>query len=840
MSKEKRPLKKKLGITAAVLLYALIAGAVVWMVAIGGNYPSGSDTLCHIYKGDILYQNIKAGNWYPLYDNLWYNGVQMMRYWAPLPIYVLAFCQMLAGGEALSGYLVYVGLILFFGALSWLFIGVKKNRPVFGAFLGVLWFFMPNNLYALFGEGNLPRSLSMVLLPLLIYHIHQFLMEDCEKSIKWIVLIFTGILLCHVGYAGMIALALLIFLLFYKILNRQSKKCLTVIISLLLPFLLIGIWLYASLKGGITSTDSSQVMKGFFQDAWISLNPFYRYESNNVTFYFGLAAFVLAVFGGLCSHRKSMPGFFTAVVIFFCTTSSMYPVLEKLPGSQYLWMLRFISIALCMILYSFLLWDTLKKPFIWVCCLLLVADVIPSVSLFYSGMGTQTAEENLKELSDTTLITKAKEVTRQRLALLDGSSLGATAPYLVSDFGDQKVQGAFGAGWQSAATANRIVELNQAVEDGNYLYLFDRALEMGNDTVLIQISMMKNKSWDVDYATECAARLGYEKIEENDGYVLYHMAADGTFGIRTQYDAIGIGGSAKVLSFLYPDMEETDSANLDDYSFEELSAYKVVYLDHFTYTDKTAAEELVRKLSENGTKVVISADGIPTNERLKVQEFLGVSCSSILFENGYPILSVGGEELDCALFAQGYSNWQTVYLNGLTEVKGTFEDNGLSEAFYGTGENENIIFVGLNLSYHYMLTQDVLLENLFNDIFGMDRSTLPQREIEPVTVEYGRNQITITSEEDGVNTTLAYHDIFESEEHITAKQALLYVDSGTTIITMRYPYLAEGIAMSTAGAVLTILFLLWCKKRYGKEKLENGEQGESKTGDSGVNPIPES
>lgn len=213
----------------------------------------------------------------------------------------------------------------------------------------------------------------------------------------------------------------------------------------------------------------------------------------------------------------------------------------------------------------------------------------------------------------------------------------------VSGFGlwRPKGAGAFGAGWQSAATANRIVELNQAVEDGNYLYLFDRALEMGNDTVLIQISMMKNKSWDVDYATECAARLGYEKIEENDGYVLYHMAVDGTFGIRTQYDAIGIGSSAKVLSFLYPDMEETDSANLDDYSFEELSAYKVVYLDHFTYTDKTAAEELVRKLSENGTKVVISADGIPTNERLKVQEFLGVSCSSILFENGYPILSVG-------------------------------------------------------------------------------------------------------------------------------------------------------------------------------------------------------
>ena len=108
----------------------------------------------------------------------------MMRYWAPLPVYFLAFCQALAGGNDITGYLVFTGLVFFLGAVVWLYIGMKKERPLLGAFIGVLWFFMPNNLFALFVEGNLPRSLSMVLLPLLFYYIYEFLFEDQWKEIK--------------------------------------------------------------------------------------------------------------------------------------------------------------------------------------------------------------------------------------------------------------------------------------------------------------------------------------------------------------------------------------------------------------------------------------------------------------------------------------------------------------------------------------------------------------------------------------------------------------------------------------------------------------------------------
>ena len=43
-----------------------------------------------------------------------HNGVEIMRYWGPVPLYVLAFTQW-AGGSVFSGYLGYVGLLFILG-----------------------------------------------------------------------------------------------------------------------------------------------------------------------------------------------------------------------------------------------------------------------------------------------------------------------------------------------------------------------------------------------------------------------------------------------------------------------------------------------------------------------------------------------------------------------------------------------------------------------------------------------------------------------------------------------------------------------------------------------------
>ena len=72
------------------ILYALLAYGMANIVQNSGICPSGMDTLSHLYKGDVLYHAIREGNFWPLSDPFWYNGVEFMRYLAPVPVYLLA------------------------------------------------------------------------------------------------------------------------------------------------------------------------------------------------------------------------------------------------------------------------------------------------------------------------------------------------------------------------------------------------------------------------------------------------------------------------------------------------------------------------------------------------------------------------------------------------------------------------------------------------------------------------------------------------------------------------------------------------------------------------------
>lgn len=813
-----------LSIIGCIVYVALIVSVSVMVVKIvsqNGTYPAGSDTMYHIYRGDYVYNSIKDGNWYPLYDYMWYNGVELMRYWAPLAAYFMAFCEMLAGGNMLIGYLIFVGIISVLGALSWLYIGIRMKRPVLGAFIGFIWFFMPNNLCALFVEGNLARSLSMIFLPLFIYEVSEYLKDRKVIRIPFAMISFILIALCHLGYAGMVALAVLVYCIVHMIEGYSKRAAADIVISILLSFMLIGVWLVASLNGGITSLDNSENMANFFQKIVYTLNPVDRITTDYAHFYFGLAAAILAVGGMFFGYKKSRAGFVTAIITLICTATAMYPVLKILPGSQYLWMLRFISIALCMILYSFLKWDTLKKPLIVFFCVLLVLDIVPSIPLITGGLDTISITKNgvsintyndsvwdrLDMQQDNTLISKAQSITKQRIALLDDSSLGSMGAFLVSDW-NNAIPAAYGAGREAANTSTNIVRINRALADGNYYYVFDRCRELGNDTVLVRLSSLEKYGVSVKDMDMAAGASGYSVAGENAAYRLYHMDTYDNWGIISKYEVIGIGSGTPLISQSFPAVEETDSDNLNDYSYEQLSQYKQVILDGFTYDDKTAAEELVLRLSEAGVKVVIYADGIPQEKKTQSQEFLGVTCSDIVFKNGYPDMDTKLGVLYPDLFPKGYATWQTVYVTGLDNTWGSVMDNGLKLDFYGTVKNDNIIVCGLNLAYYYGVSADKSVGRLLSDMMDITSAQLPERTNIELKVEHDVNGITITSDYDNVNTSLSYHDIFVSDEWLGKKNNLTYVRAGVTKITFKVPYLWQGLCVSVAGLILSVAWVV--------------------------------
>ena len=355
--------------------------------------------------------------------------------------------------------------------------------------------------------------------------------------------------------------------------------------------------------------------------------------------------------------------------------------------------------------------------------------------------------------------------------------------------------------------------------------MFDRCLELGCDTVLVQTALVKEEDLAAGLVEQAAHRLGYRAIANNGSYRLYHCDLGSGWGTVTDYPAIGIGSTAGYTSLVYPAMQETADTNLNHYTFEQLSAYELVFLSGFTYDDRETAEELLVRLSEAGVHVVIAADGIPLDKRTHSRSFLGVLCNNVEFSNGYPELDTIDGILNTKLFPPQYSTWQTVYVEGLDDVWGSVLDNELRLPFYGTVKNDHIVVVGLNLHYFYSLTQDETVEQLLNHGMQLPAGRLPDRSAVPLSVTYGRDSITLTTDYDGVNTALSAHDSFDSPD-IRFSNHLTVTDRGTTTIRLRYPSLIPGAVCTAAGLAAACFLPLWERRRTKKRSEQAIKDGE--------------
>lgn len=837
-AEKKKNRARYIAVPFVVIGYVLVGMLTAFLTARSGIYPAGSDTMFYIYRGDLMYNSIKNdGNWFPLIDPQWYNGVQSFRYWSPVSSWILAGCQAMASGSSFNGYLIFTGLMYFFCAIPWMYIGYRHNRPVLGSLIGAIWFFVPNNLFMLYAEGVLARSISMTVMPIFIAAIYDYLKDGSRKKLITIILSFIFIIMCHVGWAGMVLITVAIFLLIYYVLNRRklrgTHRMLSIAVSCALSAAICGIWVVPSLIGGITGIDSSSIMANFFQPLIRTVSPVgvvssgivnrWKDPAANLSPYFGFAAFISGIIGALLSKRETAPGFITAIFICLLTTTAAYPILLLLPGSQYLWMLRFISIALTLLFVSLFFWKSLKKRILGVIMASLIVEALLGTGMMTGSGSWQKPEERYDSFARQYLADIGKNETIQRFSAPEPYKGIYDAVYIIAGYGDDKVPTSYGQGIQSAADYRNIIQLNESAEQECFLYTFDRMLELGNDTVLFPTEQY-NTELSLKEIDSAAAKSGYELIEYNDWFRLYHLNdelledIDKNFGVISEYRGIGIGRSAPTIAVDFPTVEETVSCCINDYSYEQLSQYDFVLLSGFTCTDSAAAEEMLIKLSENGTRIIIMADGIPQDENTGLRSFLGLECYPIRFKNCYPELDTIYGRINCDLFAKGYNDWLTVYVSGLDEVWGTIDGFEEDFPFYGTVKNDNIVVIGLNLSYHYALTKDPTVGTLLSNAYNANTYELPKREIVPLKIDYYSNRIEIFSDYDNVCTTLAWQDIFEPDNGAYSKNHLTYVNKGKTVIKLHYPYLWQGLTVTVLGLAGAVFFILNAEKRKKKQK----------------------
>ena len=221
-------------------------------------YPWGSDTLGHVFRFEYFENALKNGVLYPDFFPDWYLGLQLQRYYPPLPYYLLIILKFLSGDAILAVNLL-ITLAALAGGLSVLLFQRWLPWPLAVAG-GLLTMALPDHLRVAFSEGNLPRVLANACLPILIYLLIRVLESGPERlRILGMAVLMGIIVLCHPMMAAIFAvvcgvLTLASWLARFTDFNTSIHSLGAVAIGLLLP----AWWLFPSLTGGITELRSSK------------------------------------------------------------------------------------------------------------------------------------------------------------------------------------------------------------------------------------------------------------------------------------------------------------------------------------------------------------------------------------------------------------------------------------------------------------------------------------------------------------------------------------------------------------------------------------------------------
>ena len=765
---------------------------------------SGNDVWGHLYKSQYLFHSIQEGNWYPLYSPDWYNGIQIYRYWPPMAYYCMAFFLFLTNGSILHAYYLYAGFVFFFGGLPFLLLGRKLNRPVPAMVLSYLWFFLPDNIRVYLCEGNLPRILTTVILPYIIFFLWTYIREHKRFAMIGLMLCMTLLTVTHLMLTAIIGIGTFFFLCFDAIHNRTIRQDMEALAAMLIGIAIAGIWFIPAVSGGMLSMgdSSSTVQELYSAPLSTSLNLMNRATGVADTIYYGVAIVFVAILGILLANKKHRAGFFLSVVVLLGLTPATISVTKHLPLGNFLWFFRFIALSYGFFFLSFLEWTSLKKKYSILLTVLLAVDCFASV--LYIPRYYQPTSPAIKAEAEV-----LKRYTTQRANLMDLSNFGSYPSWDLST-GEDAIDYSYGWAWQGASTSQNIMLMNEALEHQQYVYVFDRSIELGDDTVLVTKASTVNHTEELLSAAELC---GYELVTSTDLSYIFKKNTPASFGVRSEYPGLAIGQYANTLSIYFPAFTVGTSNYIDDYSPEELSRYETLFLSGFDYHNQETAETLLRAVSERGTRVVIDGAHIPENA-YKEQTFLNVNESQITFTQTLPALHYGGETIVTGTIPSDDGQWKTGYINDAGQVLGSIVSDGQTLPFFSQDAiSENIYYLGMNLAYYAIETgtENTTLWNLLSDCLRIHYETLPTRELVPISiaVDPNENTITIQSEQPQVNTTLAYQDNFVSDTPLYNENHMLVMDGTSAMIQIVYPHLYLGLLVSICGVLLGIGMMIY-------------------------------
>lgn len=659
-TKEKAAIKSSTYYTLSAVLLIFISIMVLIYINKSGFYPWGENTYRYLYTQEIS----KA-----------FSIVVILSY--------------LVGG---------------FGFILW---GKYFNRPKLCLFFACLWFFIPNNLKVLFSDGNIPIVLINSLIPYIILQYYK--VSRNGKLANYIKLAFLSGVITILNSSISIMLLLLIYFMYLvkAILRRVDKRGFFILGILTISFLAIRITLLEK----INNTIFPKTITNLLYPLGDSLNPILRLENNQV-FYIGIVFFIVAILGILfCDNKYKEKTVFWLGFLMIIGTSSFFTIFyEKIPFNEFLTLSRITSLALGLILFGIVKWINLNRGILIIIGLSLVLDSTLSFKLL--AFNTELPKELMAKLDI------ASEVTVNNIGILDISSYGSFPSYYLKYFnGISEEKQLFNFNWGNEINKTKLIGINSALEQNYFLTMFDRCLDLGVDTLLVNKSFISN----LETIEVNAEKVGYKKIYEDNQDYIFNYPTGGKLPSVATYKGIAIGKYSTNIIYNFPNFTVGESNYIDDYTLEELQNYESILLSGFIYRDKGRAESMLTELSSKGIRVVIDTVGMGEDD------FLGIKIQEIELGSNYGEVYYKGEEIIFENFPKDISRFKCNYIENISSSDDTYVLDKTTILNYLHYKNENLIILAMNIPYFLFETKDSNALNIMQDVLNIKANELPVR-----------------------------------------------------------------------------------------------------------------
>ncbi len=700
-------------------------------------YPTGWDAWGHLFKAQYLSAQMAQGHSYPALLPWWYDGLELFRYWSPLPIYILSALKSLGGSVFLAGAWL-VPAAAAFGGLSWLFYARRLGWAAAVA-AGLAWTVWPDHVWVALLDGNLPRVVATALLPLLfLTFLDSLELRRWPWSAIGVIILLQLVVLCHAMIAAMVAVAMAVFCLFYWLVSGvRFRGVVRGTILLALGVLSSAWWLLPSLSGGMTSISTASIREAILsQPSLFQVQDARAFFSNIASL--GLLVWVLLTWKN--RHPVSKALWVCGLLGIGVTIPWVVPFYLALPLSHLMWPARFASLLPVAVLGAFLVPTSrpsdapIGEPEAGGSGLgtwrrrapaLLPALVVIGLSVA-SGVGAQGLVHTGERNPDVLAV--ARELTQRRpgwrVALLDLGHLTSQAAFDLSDPGRREQ--IYGFAYQGAAIGPALVLMNTALEHEDYAYAVDRAWQCGATDLVVGTKWV-NPSLIV----EAASAAGFGDAATYGSLLLLTRPASPQAFVAP-YTAVAIGRLSAIISMLFPSVE-TGRARLDSYTENELAQYDTVFLTGVEWESRTRAEQLVRGYVKGGGHVIVDLTQFPKGILNDCPSFLGVAGERVSL-NQMPAMLVGQGTLQLQPLSKEFNPWVAVVPQGLDQVDISFGYYGQPAALLGTKKLEggDVTFIGMNLPYHAYLTRDPEALSLLAGLLGTEPGAVPNRTAVPL------------------------------------------------------------------------------------------------------------